>query len=270
MTIADLLGRLDWLNALLGAGVSAGLTIPRVGLRTLLNRRPLRRFIGQLADDKLVLSVFVRDMVSVDGKYYSQLPSGGTQQWQNLNVVGQEDVIAASNVLNLLGQAGRSANIEWRDIARDWDLWSEPLVCVGGSFKADKVLALCEPRYVRFDPPQAFVTMPDGRRFEADAHYDYGLIYRSSHPQTNRACLALFGFGSAGTLAAGSFFRRQASALARLYGDRPFAAIVRVGWHDGRDSGALVWLSPSSVLAPVLHHLTWRRHRKLIASKSAS
>jgi hypothetical protein len=269
--LLDALRHLDWAGAVLGAVVSGVFAGSWAAVRLLWNKRPLRRFLDDLADERKTLSVFVRDMVSADQKYYSVLPNGQQQQWQNFPVVGRTDVEAATDVLNLLGQAGKSSNIAWRQINRDWDMWSDPLVCLGGSFKADKVLELCQPKLVHYALAQAFVTIPDNKRFEANGSYDYGLIYRGRHPETGSSCLVLFGFGMAGTEATGSYLRRNARLLARLYGSRSFAAIVRVGWLDGRDSGVLAWLSPGgSFLAAVLHFPTWCRHRKLMPPRSVA
>jgi len=240
-------------------------------VRALWNGRPIRRFLGDHVDERLTLSIFVRDMVSADRKYYSQLPTGEVQQWQNFPVVGRTDVEVVTDVLNLLGKAGRSSNIAWRQLTRDWDLWSEPILCVGGNFKTEKVLTLCEPRLVKYDPPQTFTTLADKKVFDINDGNDYGLIYRGRHSQTGASCLILFGFGSAGTEAAGAYLRRKAHDLASLYGPRPFAAIIRIRPDDGRESGSVVWLSPdTSPFAPIFHFLAWHRHRRLIAQKSAA
>jgi hypothetical protein len=263
--ITQLLSSLDWKGAVLGAIVSGVFAGSFQTARALWNRRPIRRFLGDLADDKKVVSVFVRDVVSADNKYQSERPTGEVDYWQNYRVVGRADVEVATDAVNLLGQVGRTKNIVWRQVNRDAELWSEPIICAGGSFKAEKALELCVPRLARYESPQTFVTLPDERRFDMKDGYDYGLIYRSFHPQTNVPCVLLFGFGVSGTEAAGAFLRTKAKRLARLYGPRAFAAIVRIRDGDGRDSGELVWLSPGvSPFARFLHFPTWKRDRKLL------
>jgi len=232
-------------------------------LRWLCSSR--RRFLGDMADERKTVSVFIRDMASSDGKYHSVTPFGKQQEWQNCSVVARGDVEAASEFLNLLGQVGKASNIAWPQINSHWDTWFEPSVCVGGSFKTDKAFELCTPAFVRRER-HGFIALVDNQEFLADSRYDYGIIYRGRHPSGN-SCLVLFGDGVAGTVAAGVYLRRNALYLARLYGSRPFAAIVRVGWRDGKDSGVIAWLSPAAPLAPWLHPVTWWRHRKFIGSR---
>lgn len=264
--LAEVLRGLDWSGALLGAVVSGVFAGSWGIMRLVWRKRPLRRFLDDLSDERKPLAIFVRNMVSSDSKYSSTLPDGRIEHWQNFSVVGQADVEVATDVLNLLGQAGRARNFSWRSISEEWGNWSDPLICVGDSFKASKALELCTPRLVRFDRPDTFVTEQNSMSFQADAQFDYGLIYRGHHPQTHNSCLVLFGAGVQGTEAAGAYLRRHARILARLYGSGAFAAIIRVGWQDGRDSGSVVWLSSGvSRLLPALHLRTWLRHRHVIS-----
>lgn len=264
-----LLASLNWTDAILGVVVGGGATTLRVGWSTLWNRRPLRQFLADLADDSKILSIFVREMVSQDNKYYSDLPTGGIQTWQNFPVVGLTDVEAVTDVLNLLGQAGRVTNIAWRKVASESGLWDEPQISVGGSFKTDRILEICMPKYVVYQPPDTFV-VSRGPVFIADATHDYGLIAKVRHPQTGVSCLVLFGFGMAGTAAAGRFFRRHAAHLARVYGSRPFALILRVGWHDGSASAEPAWMSSNAAtFLPIVHPLVWWKYRSLLSGRVA-
>ena len=267
--ISTFLQGLHWADAILGTALgliaSGAVALTRVGGRALWDGRPLRRFLGDLVVKSKPLSIFVREMVSRDMKYYSRLPSGEIQEWQNFPVVGLTDVSAVSDVLNLLGQAGRASNITWRKVTTESDRWDEPLVCVGGSFKLDQVLQLCEPRFVTFRTPDTF-QVENGRQFKADLEgNDFALVARTYHPQTQVPCLVLFGCGTAGTEAAGAFFRRNAPSLARLYGAKPFAVILQVGWHDGTASAATVWMSQTTGwFTRLTHPIVWWKYRKLL------
>lgn len=263
-SVFDWVAGLNWIDALLGAFVGGLLTTLRVGWRTLLNRRPLQRFFGDLVDDKKTLSVFAREMQSADGRYVSQLPDGSDKWWAGFPVVGLIDVEAATDALNVLGQAGRTANIAWRRVTTDSAIWHEPMICIGGNFKVDQILELCRPQFLTYKAPDTY-SIIDGPTFVADSKHDYGLVARVRHPETGVSCVVLAGFGMAGTTAAGSFLRRRAAELANLYGHHSFAMVLRVGWHDGPAAAVPVWMSRRTMTAvQFLHPLIWRKYRAAI------
>jgi hypothetical protein len=266
--ILDSISKLHWADALLGLFVVSVATTLQVGWKTFWNLRPLRRFFDDLGDNSKTLSVFAREMVSQDGRYYSWLPNGDPQVWQNFPVVGLIDVEAATDALNILGQAGRTANISWSRVTTDSGIWDEPMICVGRSFKVDQVLALCRPTFVSCTLTDTLV-VNGGPTFQADVTtHDYGLVARLRHPETGVSCVVLVGFGMAGTAAAGNFLRRRAPHLARLYGARPFAVILRAGWNDGASAATPVWMSGDTMLAVALRHpIVWWRYRGLLRSR---
>lgn len=270
LNFPELVGGLNWADAILGvvlgAGATGGVAVARFGWRAIWDRRPLKRFLGALVDNSEPLSIFAREMVSIDGKYYSQLPSGRVQEWQNFPVVGLVDVEAATDALNLLGQVGGGTNLFWRRVTTDSGRWDEPSVCIGASFRSDKVLELCEPRLVSYCAPDVF-EVPNRPPFKADADHDYGLIARLWHPETGAQCVVLFGCGMAGTAAAGHYWRQHAPSLARIYGARGFAIILRVGWHDGPASAEVAWMSENSgAMLKLLHPRIWAKHKALLSA----
>lgn len=266
--IVDWAVNLNWTDALLGLFVGGAVTTLRVGWKTLIDRRPLRRFFADTVDNSKSLSVFAREMVSRDGKYYSKLPDGTEEAWQNFPVVGLIDVEAATDALNILGQAGRTANIAWRRVTTDYAIWDEPMICVGGSFKTDQILSLCRPTFLTYSAAGTSFAVQAGPTFTADNDHDYGLVARLRHPETDVSCIVLVGFGMAGTAAAGNFLRRRAPHLARLYGSRSFAVILRAGWRDGPAAAIPVWMSDNTMAAvSFLHPFVWRRYRAAIRAR---
>ncbi len=246
---------------------------------------PFYIFLGDFAEPKKPVSVFVRDMKSKDGEYYSLNQDVNTPpDWRNIigGVVARGDLELAADVLNVLGQAGKATNIFWRKVDSDAKLWSEPLICLGGSKKAYEALnQVCTPKLVQFMPRGSsdgttqygvggFKTVSDGKLFCYHGPNDYAVIYRGLVPDHDVPCRVVFGGGVEGTIAAGYYLRRHAGRLARLYFSKPFAAIIEVGWGKGPDLGHIVWLS---------YHPSWRawlfcpfiryRFRDVIASKNA-
>jgi hypothetical protein len=259
---------LDWPNLLAGAVLGAVASITFAGLWNVAHwiwrRFPLRALLGELADNRREMSIFLKDMKSRDGKYYSLPDVEYRDAWGNIaSVVSRSDVEAAADLLNILGQAGRTLNINWRQIDRDAEIWDEPLVCVGGNFKAKKALELCVPQLVRYKD-LVLQTVDDDQCFKPDQTSDFAVIYRGRHPGTGATCFVVFGMGSAGTLAAGSYLRRHARHLGRLYLARPFAVVIRVGWHNGKDAAVPVWLSPNVGWWVWLFLPTWLRYRRLL------
>ena len=209
-------------------------------------------------------------MKSKDGDYFSLNDANASQGiWTNINsVVSRSDLEPATDVLNLLGQVGRALNIEWSKVDQDGDKWDKPFICVGGNPNAKKSLECCEPRLIEYND-KGFTSLEDKESFKADKQHDFAIIYRGNHPATDVTCLVLFGMGEAGTRAAGSYLRRHARDLGRLYFSKPFAAIVRATW-DGKDIGTVVWLSRDTSRWAWIFVLTrWRRrHSKLLTKKT--
>ena len=128
-------------------------------------------------------------------------------------------------------------------------------------------LTLCIPQFLQYESG-IFRTLLDDKPFREDAASDCAVIYRGRHRETGAACFVVFGKGEAGTRAAGNYLRRHGRDLGKLYFSQPFAAIIRVGWQDGKDAGAIVWLSRSTSWGSFLFMPTLLKHRKWIARRT--
>jgi len=258
-SIRGLLTAEQWVGAILGATVSAVFAATYATIRAALRLRPLRRVLGKLASNETPTAIYVREMFVHNGELYSKepeyLPSAPTTitlagPYPNIpSVTGQADVLAASDVAALLGEAGKRADIVFRTLEKNWDTWNEPLVTIGGHFKTFRVLEIAKPHLIDYSltAVDRFTVTATGRAFINDGITDYGVIVKALHPVTKAPCLVIMGLGALGTEGAAHFFRNNARTFARLFGSGPFAVVVKVDLQHGRQAGVPVWLGPSPV-----------------------
>lgn len=271
-----------WKGAFIGAIISATFAATFSFLRKAVlkvkSQFPIRKILGDISDNDSPCSIFLKELYSQDGYYYSSEPdffpphtSDRQSRWQNIpNVFADADVQAATDFTNLLGQVGKRENISFRSIREDWDLWSENVISIGGSFKTDRIFELANPRLVELVNNAAFRFTDSDNLFQGIDGNDYGLIYRITHPATGNICIVLMGLGIRGTEAAGYFFRTQASVLGKLFGGRDFAFLVHVRIDHGKETATPCWYLPEpQTVKKILHPILWYRIFKPLKRSSA-
>lgn len=282
-TVAALLTTEQWVGAILGAIVSAVFAATYATVRAALRLRPLRRVLGELASNEAPTAIYVREMFVRDGGLWSKepqyLPNTPTTiqlvgPYPNIpSVTGQADVVAASDLTALLGEAGKRADIVFRPLDKDWDTWNEPLVTVGGHFKTFRVLEIATPHLIEYklSSPDRFTITSTGQSFVNDGITDFGIIVKTRHPVTRVPCLVVMGLGALGTECAALFFRGNARMFAKLFGGGPFAVVVKVGLQHGRQAGVPVWIGPSPTWGRRILHpfLFFKRARHWLSLKAA-
>ncbi len=254
--VAGLLTKEQWVGAILGASVSAIFAATFATIRAALRLRPLRRVLGGLVGNDGPTAIYVRDMFVHQGALWSKepqyLPTAPTSiglagPYPNIpSVTGQSDVMAASDVSALLGEAGKRADITFRTLEKNWDTWNEPLVTIGGQFKTFRVLEIATPQLIEYslDAGDRFTISATGEVFANDGVTDYGIVVKAMHPVTKVPCLVIMGLGALGTECASLFFRNNARTFAKMFGGGSFAVVVKVGLQHGRQAGVPVWLGP--------------------------
>jgi hypothetical protein len=271
-----------WQGALIGAIVSAAFAASFSFLRKVIlklrSELPIRKILGEFADNNSPCSIFLKEMHSEDGYYYSTEPdyfpphtANRKCRWQNVpHVISDSDVQAATDFTNLLGQVAKREKVTFRSIARDWDLWSENLLSVGGNFKTDRIFELQNPRSVNLVNNDAFRFTDSDQLFQAINGNDYGLIYKVTHPNTGKICIVLMGLGVRGTEAAGYFFRSRASILGKMFGDRDFALLVHVRIDHGKETASPCWYFPEPLtIKKLLHPVIWNSMFKSLKGNPA-
>lgn len=271
-----------WKGALLGAIVSAAFatafSFSKKGILKLKSQLPIRKILGEFADNDSPCSIFLKELYSQDRYYYSTEPNyfppqtaNLESQWQNIpHVIPDSDVQAATDFSNLLGQVGKRENVTFRSITEDWDLWSENLLSVGGNFKTDRIFELPNPRLANLLNNASFRFTDSDQLFEGINGNDYGLIYKVTHPNTGKLCIVLMGLGVRGTEAAGYFFRTRASVLGKMFGDRDFALLVHVRVEHGKETASPCWYLPEpQIMKKILHPIIWNSIFKPLKRNSA-
>ena len=275
-----------WVGAILGAvlgvlasGLVALFFKSAIALR---NLRPVRRFLGDLLQQDQDCAIFVRWMRSPDPArpnyfvaplpdYFPPQTTGQVSHHPNIpDVVAKSDMHATADVLNVLGLAGKTTNIDFLSVVEHYGTWDRNIICVGGTFKTNLIFDQDNQRTVWIAPGlqdsrlPAFY-FPDRETPFEGIGTDYGLIYKTYYRNTGRICLIVMGLGVFGTEAAGYFLRIHAKWLGEMFGKKPFAFLVRARPTSGHQSAEPCWYYPEPTrAAKFFHPLVWnRRFRSL-------
>jgi hypothetical protein len=217
-------------------------------------------------------------MFTPTNQYQSRRPdffppqtTGQVDNWQNIpHVIGRADMEAATDILNVLGQVGRWDNINFLSVEEEWDLWDQHVVCVGGHYKSDRLLEACEPRLVRLENNSRFVLVDSAQTFQIDGQTDRAIIYKAVYPQTGRTCILVMGLGALGTQAAGYFLRTHASDFGKMFGSKPFCAVVSADLLQGKSSASLTSCYPKpGFMRRMTHPFVWVRRFRTASNGSA-
>ena len=266
--IQDLAPLSMWVGAVIGVFVSA-VFVGVVSFGKRVRRiKPIRRLLGDLADNKADCDIFVRQIFSDTGCYKSKHPdylpphtSGKTTQWRNIQfVVSTADMRAATDFTNLLGQVGKKERVLFRSEDRDWALWDTNVVVIGGGFKADRIFEFAKPARITLSHSKGSFKAVSGETFKAEAGNDYGLIYKVTNPENHRKCILIMGLGVHGTAGAIYYLKTRAQRLGKMFAGGDFAFVVRVRVDRGPELVTPGWYSPEPVwFRKMAHWVTWRR-----------
>lgn len=265
-----------WKGAMLGVIVSAAFGACVATIRQLLKLSPIKRFLGGFANNKDDCAIFVKSVITEGQILRSRVPdyfpphtSGRTVCWQNIpHVVPTSDMRAATDFLNLIGQAGKKDNIDFYSIADQWNVWDKNLVSIGGNTKTDRIFDIDE--MISFENNSVFIFDNTDKHFVPIDGHDYGLIYKNFYPTTGKICIVIMGFGVVGTEAAAYFLRRHAASLGKMFGNRKFAFLLKVRLDEGKDSARPLWFSPEPpIWRKLLHPITWFKQIKPFRDEEA-
>jgi hypothetical protein len=280
-----------WESAILGAVVSAFFagTISFLvhAYRIIKRLSAIRRLLGPICRNESV-AFFSKRLYSKDGTYLSDEPNYFPSHTQketsaHLNipyVVSTAQMGAAADIMQLLGQVGRQAGVNYLSADTDWDVWDQHLFVIGGSHKSNAIFSSCEPRLVELVQYKiqetdtiGFRLADSDEKFSALNNDDYGLILKTKYPPTGVQCFVVMGIGSLGTEAAAYFLRKNAVMLGRAYGGRSFAVLVHARLEQGKQSARLRRWNPIPTLTRVLLHPSlWAEYMRIkkISNKANS
>lgn len=173
-------------------------------------------------------------------------------------VTSTSETQSVANILNVLGRAGKTENIQLAYVDQDYDKWDSPMFILGGSWKARRALETCDP-YFAFRDGQ-FIFKPTEENYEPKtADHDLGLLHKMINPSTGFPIWVAMGWRGAGTIAATGALARWWKQLGFLYGSKCFAILVEMNDQDGWQQFRIIRLYPAPAWCrKVIHPLAWR------------
>jgi hypothetical protein len=242
---------------------------------------PKRALLHKLCRDGEDCVIVLKWMYPVNqprmGNYVSELPDFEAarrnqrfEHWLNIPfVIPKEDVLAAYDIIWLLGRLGKKNKIQFMSVRDAAEIGDKNFLCLGGHFKTTQIMNLLSEPLATWDgqiaPYGGFSFPGTGRNFPVVGNYDFGLILRITHPHTKKTCLAIMGGGVPGTAAAAYYFAQNASKLGLLFRKKDFALLVRVDVNQGAHSSGPVYCSQPPLRGKILGYFTWRKLRNCLA-----
>ena len=232
------------------------------------DRLPARALFNGIAGSGAPCLVFIPRMTDVqqEGQFLEPLPryavvtnqsQFGTRQhipWVNSIAVTQ----SVAHVLNVLGLAGRTENIQIAFVDEDFDQWESPMFILGGGWKATRAFENCHPHFAF--QGNSFVLRPTGERFSPCSHeHDIGLLQKMINPATGLPVWIAMGGRGAGTNAATCALNRWWKKLGAVYGSKPFGVLLEMNDRDGWQQARIISVHPQPAWHRKLRHpYAWR------------
>lgn len=203
---------------------------------------PAQKVLGPLADNNKKLLIFVRDFFITNGTplYSREGQNGIVGTVQNVlelwpNVEGK----SISKLLNLLGVAGRTKNIEVVEMGKDPGTWNQNLVILGAQTQKcfDFYLQMEEVAF-RVDRNHIYDNKT-GTPVKRDPNFGYGIILKCKNPYVTGGKgigFLLGGYGTLGTEAATYYFTNNIADLGRKFSKKSFGIVIRASLTAGVQS----------------------------------
>ena len=262
-----------WTNILIGTIGSILATIAvlltRLAFYKILDLFPARAvFSGIVGSDDPCL-VFIQRLTDPGkkGEYIANLPKYAVttgqpdiQKYQLIHwVTGIYETQSVSHILNTLGRAGRTKNIQIMYVDCDFDRWDAPQFIIGGNWKATRAYETCNPFFSYSDG--AFTLKATGDSFSPESHdHDIGLLQKMINPSTGLPVWIAMGLRGAGTNTATYALSRWWKEIGIFYGKKPFGILIVMNDKDGWQQQRVLSLYPKiKWYSKILHPFAWRK-----------
>jgi hypothetical protein len=230
----------------LGIGAFLGVLLTAVGLVWYKKSRPYRLILEGMTHNNELCLIFIRHLFIVDVAPATTplrecLPRFGiTAPVSNVrDLCADVDGIALANVLNVLGQAGKSENIRIIRTSEDRGEWNGHLIVIGGeSQQSCEFCSSMQPIFYRLSSTDIYDTTEDCC-ISREPGFVYGVILKARNPKrAGRPGVALLigGLGPRGTEAASYYLREHLDELGREFGSNCFGVVVRTSVATGVQS----------------------------------
>ncbi|MBU1854464.1 MAG: hypothetical protein KKF89_01985 [Nanoarchaeota archaeon] len=231
---------------------------------------PKRKLLGDFNDNNLLSKIYLKELVDTNksNTYLHKLPdydppktSNHYSQGINIpNVYAKCDVECMNDFINIMGSVGKTKNIQLSSVEKQWNQWDNPIVSIGGHFVTDKIFEKCKPIFCK--KTNDSFKLKNMKEPVKCYGKDYGLIMKTKNIEHNFDVFVLMGLGVRGTSASGFFFRKYHNYIAKLYGSRAFALILKCELNQGKEDAKLFNYYPEPPLyKKILHPLIWKKFK---------
>lgn len=252
--------------------------------RKYISLLPANSLLGQFKDNEIECLFFLKELYDIQksNEYLFKIPDffpphTTMKEQRAINiprVFAKADTECLNDVMNVLGTVGKNKNIEIASIETDWDVWNKPLISIGGNYKTERILERCKPIYVE----QGFADIDLNGKKEKSYYFklknkkeklfaiipdDYGIVHKTKDISTGNDVFFILGLGCLATESVGRFFRSQFLQLGKMYGNRPFVAIIKSNLYEGKESYVLYDYYPEpTFIRKIVFPITWFKHFK--------
>jgi len=205
--------------------------------------RPANRLFEGIACQSEACRIFVRDFyIDRDSKLISFEPRVGVGYVPNvLELLPDADGRAVASILNILGQVGKTEEIEVirmsQDTAGEWN--SHVFVIGGQSNKSYDFYRSMENVAYRMDDQNMYDAATD-QRIRVEQGFGYGIILKALNPFKTGGKrgigFLIAGFGAFGTKVATYYFREHFLQLGKEFGRDCFGILVRASVTAGEQA----------------------------------
>lgn len=262
-----------WTNILIGTIGSIFATIAvlltRLAFYRIRDLFPARAVFHGIAGSDDPCLVFVQRLTDPEkrGEYIAYLPkyavTAGQPDCQKYQLIpwvtGINATQSVSHVLNALGRAGRTKNIQIVFVDRDYDRWDAPQFIIGGNWKSTRAYETCNPFFLYRDG--TFALQPTGENFFPQSNdHDIGLLQKMINPSTGLPVWVAMGLRGSGTNTATYALSRWWREIGILYGKHPFGILLEINDKDGWQQQRILSIYPRiKWYSRILHPLVCRR-----------
>ena len=265
-------------NIIIGIATSVLATIIILITRTLyykfISTYPSNKIFNKIKNSKEKCQVFQIRLIDKEkkGEYFTPVPDFSSFSNNQISyekrqltpyVLSTEDSRAVAIILNVLGEIGRTENIEILYVDKDFDKWENPMFLIGGSWKLDRAYENFNS-YFKVKNGQFLNKYTNESFSQKDINDDLGLLEKINNNCNNKPIWIAVGMRGAGTAAAAYTLQRWWKIFGKLYGKKPFGVIVAFSDKDGIENSYIISYYPiPKLINRILYLRTYNKLRKL-------